>query len=693
VQKAKVIAAEHNNALQMKCSSPGEKLAYEGMEVVALSPPGPLAPPSSIKLDTTPPNEQQQHKTTSKACDCSPRTRIAISESLQQIEIITPPRRPPVVYDGRKKATSNGGGAVSPQQQRQQRLDRPLTKTNNSTYAATAKKASTEKTIDRKKIQAKPTYLQLAKLGYQELVHAIIRPPRSQYPLEALGSDRFLFCGQKFERKDFGVVNERGMLIECSMWQRVQGEEEKEQQTCNFISREEHCDVPDSGEEEESLQLQESFPSRGKIQFFPEINSSNSISNSFNDSDSVHSVEKGQLVYLTIPDSSSTVDTVSSTPSKKIVDDKPPRSSIFSPKAKKSSSTTTHRPSLERQPVVIYLHGNSSSRTEVIPQLGHFLALGLTVVAFDFCGSGRSDGDFVSLGFYEREDLQMVINHLRASGTVSTIALWGRSMGAATALMYGSRDPTISCMILDSPFIDLATLATELVERGKEHGVHVPHIVVSMVMRMLKSSIKQEAGFNIKHISPVSHAPKCFIPAMIVAGEHDDFIKKRHAEVIFEKYAGDKNIVIVDGDHNSPRPRYMVQGAMLFLQSCMKVRASLELVVPLGTSLMAPPWLAPENLKALSSSLTERKRGSGSGRLWLPIDDSRHSSRDMKNRHQQPLVHPSLNDEGPSGSCTSASRKNGRQQSNAASYDLPDMSKRQQQIQTSLFKMLGRDEE
>jgi len=629
---------------------------------------------------------------------------------MEQIEITTTP--PPLPISERRKKNSNtaagGAGAAvnnnttkqkrqqqQQQQRQQQQQQRHLrqnsslsSKSNNTDALSLTTVTAKNKAI--KKHKTKMTYVQMAKAGYQELVHAIIRPPRSIYPLEALGAEKFRFCGKNFERKDFGVVNERGLLIECSIWQRVYQEGGK------LDVEEEEGEEEEEEEEDPRWRRQESeltiTPARGKIQFIPKSKHS-----SLNDcDDSVQSVEKGQLLYVTIPDSNETEDTAMSTPSKQPNNnDVPPhRSSIFSPKSKSACSNRT----LERRPVVIYLHGNSSSRTEVIPQLGHFLALGLAVVAFDFCGSGRSEGDFVSLGYYEREDLQTVINYLRASGTVSSIALWGRSMGAATALMYGSRDPTIACMVLDSPFIDLATLATELVERGKEHGLHVPHIVVSMVMRMLKSSVKSEAGFNIKHISPVSHAPKCFIPAMIVAGEHDDFIKKRHAEVIHRHYAGDKNLVIVDGDHNSPRPRYMVQGAMLFLQSCMKVSASLELVVPLDTSLVAPPWLSPENVRALSTTLKNRKGTAGVGRLWLPVEGSRQSSKGRKKQQQQPLAPLSFDDEGTcfSRSCTDVSKTN-TQENYVSSFDhtgakLPDMSKIQQDIQSSLFKMLGEDE-
>jgi hypothetical protein len=47
---------------------------------------------------------------------------------------------------------------------------------------------------------------------------------------------------------------------------------------------------------------------------------------------------------------------------------------------------------------------------------------------------------------------------------VGVLALWGRSMGAATAIMYTATDPSIACLILDSPFSSLSQLAQELVQ-------------------------------------------------------------------------------------------------------------------------------------------------------------------------------------------------------------------------------------
>ena len=61
----------------------------------------------------------------------------------------------------------------------------------------------------------------------------------------------------------------------------------------------------------------------------------------------------------------------------------------------------------DQLPCVVYMHGNSSARVEALPQLSLALSLGATLVAFDFAGSGRSGGEYVSLGYYERDDLKV----------------------------------------------------------------------------------------------------------------------------------------------------------------------------------------------------------------------------------------------------------------------------------------------
>ena len=45
--------------------------------------------------------------------------------------------------------------------------------------------------------------------------------------------------------------------------------------------------------------------------------------------------------------------------------------------------------------------------------------------------------------------------YLRDNGLATSIALWGRSMGAACSIMHAARDPGIAGIIADSPFASL----------------------------------------------------------------------------------------------------------------------------------------------------------------------------------------------------------------------------------------------
>lgn len=305
---------------------------------------------------------------------------------------------------------------------------------------------------DKPKTPEQMSYYTMIKQAYQELVNAIIRPPRCQYELQHLGPAIFEFCGKTFQRTDFEIRNPRGHKIVCSLWE----------------------------------------------------------------------------------------------------------------------PTSQYRPN-PILPCVIYMHGNSSARVEALPQLSMVLSLGATLLSFDFSGSGLSEGDYVSLGAFEKDDLQAVIEHLRSTGTISTIALWGRSMGAATALLHGERDPSIAGMVLDSSFADLQMLAEEMVEKGRQHGLFAPSFAVKIAIRFIRSSILKTADFDIKVLSPIEHADKCYIPALFVAAEGDVFVPPHHSQKIYLKYAGDKNVIIVDGDHNSPRPKFLFDSAGVFLSHTLQV--------------------------------------------------------------------------------------------------------------------------
>ena len=148
-------------------------------------------------------------------------------------------------------------------------------------------------------------------------------------------------------------------------------------------------------------------------------------------------------------------------------------------------------------------------------------------------------------------------------------------------------------MVLDSPFSDLTRLCEEMVDKARDQGINVPGFVSSVAIRMIRGSVRRQADFDIKDVSPLAHVPHCFIPALFVAAEDDDFIPKSHSLSLHDAYAGDANMIVVDGDHNSARPRFMFDSVSIFLQQCLQIPSEWLLRIHPSMNVTSPPWRYP----------------------------------------------------------------------------------------------------
>ncbi|EKX47348.1 hypothetical protein GUITHDRAFT_106795 [Guillardia theta CCMP2712] len=236
-------------------------------------------------------------------------------------------------------------------------------------------------------------------------------------------------------------------------------------------------------------------------------------------------------------------------------------------------------------PCVIYCHGNCGSRVDASDCLDLLLPQMISVFAFDFSGSGLSDGETISLGYYEQDDLLAVIEYLRESGLVSRIGLWGRSMGAATSVLVAARDPSIAGMVLDSAFSSLTQVMYELANQYMKQ-VKVPKILINGAISVLRKSVQKKGNFDIRHpnllkdVNPEDAADKCFIPALFAHADGDDFVLAHHSKQLYERYAGDKNIITFGGDHNSPRPAFFFDSVGIFFYNVLIENAEYEDIEP-----------------------------------------------------------------------------------------------------------------
>ncbi|CAB4275564.1 unnamed protein product [Prunus armeniaca] len=279
---------------------------------------------------------------------------------------------------------------------------------------------------------------------------------------------------------------------------------------------------------------------------------------------------------------------------------------------------------------IILASGNRADANEAAVML---LPSNITVFTLDFSGSGLSDGDYVSLGWHERDDLKVVVSYLRSNKQISRIGLWGRSMGAVTCLLYGAEDPSIAGMVLDSAFSNLYVLMMELVdvykirlpklqtEKGLENITRIPgeprgqcfygnldrcilggmvgretrrflkggveadevsnlYVVdnlstsivfseVKMAVQYMRRIIEKKAKFDIMDLNCLQVSSKTFIPALFGHAKDDKFIPNHHSDLIYKSYAGDKNIIYFDGDHNSSRPQFYYDSVSIFFYNVL----------------------------------------------------------------------------------------------------------------------------
>ena len=201
-------------------------------------------------------------------------------------------------------------------------------------------------------------------------------------------------------------------------------------------------------------------------------------------------------------------------------------------------------------PVIIYLHGNSSSRLEGIALLREVLKRDINYFVFDFPGCGLSEGEYISLGFHESRDLKTIIDFIEKIPGVGAIGLWGRSMGAATTMIYSHKDERIKAIVMDSPFADFSILAKELVLKQ----IKLPNFLIEGALKILSSTIRRKNGLDIEKLKPIDSAPKTKQPAIFIHAKSDELINKNHSEMLFAVYGGKKKKLIkCEGNHNTRR--------------------------------------------------------------------------------------------------------------------------------------------
>lgn len=167
----------------------------------------------------------------------------------------------------------------------------------------------------------------------------------------------------------------------------------------------------------------------------------------------------------------------------------------------------------------LLVHGYGSNAFEMQAYAKMFLSLGYNVLAVDNRGHGKSDGKIISMGYYEKQDINCWIDILIKNDKNIQIVVFGISMGGASVCLYSgeSKPKNVKAIISDCAYSN----AYEIVKNVSDRS-----IVFSIfpTLSIFDFFCKKKAGFRLSDINVISNIQKCDVPILLIHGDKDKFV-------------------------------------------------------------------------------------------------------------------------------------------------------------------------
>ena len=183
---------------------------------------------------------------------------------------------------------------------------------------------------------------------------------------------------------------------------------------------------------------------------------------------------------------------------------------------------------------VILFHGYGGNKSGMVDKSDEFIKMGYSTLLVDFMGSGNSEGNQTTIGFYEAEQVKTCFDYLKQQGETNII-LFGTSMGSV-AITKAIDDYSIqpSKIILECPF---GTMYQTVCARFKVVGA--PTFPMAELL-VFWGGI--ENGFWAFGHNPVDYAKAVNTPALLLYGEQDNRVSRTEIDQIFSNLKGPKQL-------------------------------------------------------------------------------------------------------------------------------------------------------
>ena len=188
----------------------------------------------------------------------------------------------------------------------------------------------------------------------------------------------------------------------------------------------------------------------------------------------------------------------------------------------------------------IVVHGYTSEGELVSSKAKHFYKMGYNILVPDLRGHGKSEGDYIGMGWDDRLDIIDWINNILEDNPRSEIILHGTSMGAATVLSTSGENlpNNVKAIIADCGYTSVWNEFTYQL-KALFNLPAFPVMNLSNMVTMVK------AGYSLKDASPIEQVAKSKTPILYIHGDKDDFVPYYMMDELYKATSSEKSKLTV----------------------------------------------------------------------------------------------------------------------------------------------------
>ena len=205
------------------------------------------------------------------------------------------------------------------------------------------------------------------------------------------------------------------------------------------------------------------------------------------------------------------------------------------------------KPSGDGHRWVILLHGYGRSQEDTWDYAAAYLEHGYQVLTPDLRASGRSQGQYVTMGALEAEDVSLWVRRILSVDSGAHIVLHGISMGASTAMMTAGRsdmEDKVAAVVEDSGYT-----SADAMFAMKMEAFQLP---VDILLPVVAYMSEEKTGVSIERASALQAVQHARMPILFIHGTSDMLVPYAMMQSLYAaSVSRDKEVWAVEGGRHA----------------------------------------------------------------------------------------------------------------------------------------------